>query len=169
MSDPVIPTVDLDLWSYESLVEHRSVEEEEMSPSMGADSECVLAAEAARLDSPCCGFSSRVNSVNRERLALLNLALSEQFRSNLLINILLFRNFFPVLCFFFIFVDQHVNCPVVEEGKLIFVCSATAFVGNLVSGYSLSLKTRVMLRAYGRFVCLEGFSCCLQTALIWPL
>ena len=77
-------TVDLDFWSLVSLVEQRSVEIEEISSSIGADSECALDAEAARVDSPCCRFASRVDSVNREGLdAFLNLAPSEQFREYL--------------------------------------------------------------------------------------
>ena len=64
MSDLGTSAVELDLWSLVSLMERSSVEMEEMSSSIGADSECALAAEAARVDPPCCRFASCVDSVN---------------------------------------------------------------------------------------------------------
>ena len=108
--------VHLNLWSLVPLVERRSVEIEEMSSSIGANSEFALASEAARVDPPCCRFAFCVDSVNREGLdALLNLALSEVSRKCLVNLHTVGRDFLFVIC---VFVEHHVNCPVVEKGNL---------------------------------------------------
>ena len=70
---------------------------EEMSSSIGTDTEAALAEEAGRVETPCCRFASKVTSSNQEGLEkLLQLALSEEFRKYFILSLLCLPRWFLV-------------------------------------------------------------------------